>query len=111
RLSLTPWKTALERWDKNKDGKLAKAEVEDAQVLDRFFRMDLDQNGVLDEAEWERHAAVFQRAQNAVFALKPSGRGDLTEKATVWKYQRGVPYVSTPLVSKGILWMVKDGGI
>jgi outer membrane protein assembly factor BamB len=29
----------------------------------------------------------------------------------VWKYQRGVPYVSTPLLDKGILWMVKDGGI
>ena len=73
--------------------------------------MDLDQNGTLNEQEWERHAAFFQRAQNAVLALKPSGEGELGASNLVWKYQRGVPYVSTPLVDKGIVWMVKDGGI
>jgi outer membrane protein assembly factor BamB len=29
----------------------------------------------------------------------------------LWKYQRGVPYVATPLLDRGILWMVKDGGV
>ena len=29
----------------------------------------------------------------------------------MWKYTRGIPYVPTPLLDKGILWMVKDGGI
>lgn len=111
RIALESWKSALEKWDKNKDGKLAKAEVEDAQVLDRFFRMDLDQSGDLIQTEWDRHAEVFRRAQNVVLALKPSGRGDLTEKALLWKYPRGVPYVATPLLENGILWLVKDGGI
>jgi len=46
-----------------------------------------------------------------VLAIKPTGRGDLTDKAVVWKYQRGVPYVPSPLVNNGIVWMVKDGGI
>jgi outer membrane protein assembly factor BamB len=39
------------------------------------------------------------------------GRGDLTEKAVLWKYRRGTPYVATPVVRNGVLWMVKDGGI
>ena len=111
RIGLDSWKAALEKWDKNKDGKLAHAEVQDANVLDRFYRMDLNQNLELDQNEWERHAQVFQRAQNAILALKPSGSGDLTESALAWKYPRGVPYVATPLLEKGILWMVKDGGI
>ena len=111
RLGLDLWPVALARWDKNNDGKLARAEIEDREVLDRFYRMDLDQNGLLDEKEWERHAEVFRRAQNAVLALKPSGRGELGEQAVVWKYPRGVPYVSTPLLDRGVLWMVKDGGI
>ena len=111
RISLESWKSAVEKWDKNKDGKLAKAEVEDAQVLDRFYRMDLDQSGDLVQAEWDRHADIFRRAQNAAIALKPSGRGDLSDKAVLWKHQRGVPYVATPLLESGILWMVKDGGI
>jgi outer membrane protein assembly factor BamB len=65
----------------------------------------------LDQHEWERHAAYFERAQNAVLALKPGGQGELSPGDLLWKYQRGVPYVPTPLVDHGILWMVKDGGI
>ena len=73
--------------------------------------MDLDQDVHLNEKEWDRHAEVFRLAQNVILALKPSGRGDLTDRAVVWKYPRGVPYVATPLLHNGIVWMVKDGGI
>lgn len=111
RVSLESWDQAIAKWDKNKDGKLAKAEVDDREVLTRYYRMDLDQNEVLDRKEWERHADVFRRAQNAILALKPNGHGNLTDSALIWKYQRGVPYVATPLLHQGILWMVKDGGI
>ena len=111
RISLEPWEEAVRKWDKNKDGKLTKAEVDDKEVLNRYYRMDLDQDGQLDKTEWDRHLEVFRRAQNATLALKPNGRGDLTESALVWKHQRGVPYVATPLLHNGILWTVKDGGI
>lgn len=111
RFTLDPWGEAVAKWDKNHDGKLGKSEIDSAEVLDRFFRMDLDQDGVLDQKEWERHAAVFRRAQNAVLAVKPDGTGELNQSAVLWKHERGVPYVSTPVVDKGCLWMVKDGGI
>jgi outer membrane protein assembly factor BamB len=111
RLSLDPWSSAVVKWDANKDGVLAKAEVDNAEVLDRFFRMDLDQSGTLNNKEWDRHAEIFKRAQNAILALKPSGTGELSDGDLVWKYQRGVPYVATPLVHEGSVWMVKDGGI
>src|SRR5262249_38251526 len=111
RLGLVPWPQAASKWDRNHDGKPAKAEIDDPEVLDRFFRMDLDQSGDLDQKEWERHAEVFRRAENTALALRPSGRGDLTDRATVWKHQRGAPYVSSPLVHNGIFWMVKDGGL
>ena len=73
--------------------------------------MDLDQDGLLDRQEWERHAAVFTRAQNAVLALKPNGRGELPETTVAWKHSRGVPYVATPVLDHGVLWMVKESGI
>ena len=111
RLTLDPWPKALAKWDANHDGKLSKEEIDNHEVLDRFYRMDLDQDGLLDQKEWERHADVFRRAQNAVLALKPTGRGELAGSAQVWKYSRGVPYVATPVLANGILWMVKEGGI
>jgi outer membrane protein assembly factor BamB len=111
RVELVSWAAALAKWDANHDGKLARAEIDDHEVLDRFTRMDLDQDGALDQREWERHAEVFHRAQNAMLAIKPVGQGQQGDSAVIWKYGRGVPYVSTPLLSKGILWMVKEGGI
>ncbi len=111
RLELDPWPAALTKWDHNHDGKLARSEIDDREVLERFNRMDLDQDGMLNQQEWERHAVFFRRAQNAMLALEPHGRGDLTEKSLVWKHGRGVPYVATPLLDHGILWMVKEGGI
>ena len=106
------WTGALAKWDANQDGQLAHAEIKDANVLDRFFRMDLDQSGRLTEAEWNRHAEVFRRAQNALLAIKPSqARGQLAEEDVIWSYPRGAPYVASPLLDRGTIWMVKDGGI
>jgi outer membrane protein assembly factor BamB len=111
RLALDAWPVALAKWDTNHDGKLSRAEIKDNEVLDRFYRMDLNLDGVLDQAEWDRHAEVFRRAQNVLLAIKPVGSGDLTSSAVAWKHTRGVPYVATPVLDKGILYMVKEGGI
>ena len=111
RLALDPWPAALSKWDQDHDGKLTKIEIKDPEVLDRFNRMDLNQDGQLDQAEWERHAAVFRRAENAAMALQISPSGEIGERQVLWKHARGAPYVATPLVDQGRFWMVKDGGI
>jgi outer membrane protein assembly factor BamB len=111
RIALDPWPAALAKWDANHDGKLSRSEIKDAQVLDRFYRMDLDQDGLLDQHEWEHHAAIFQQARNSLLAIKPSGAGEQPANAVLWKHPRGVPYVATPVVDRGILYMVKEGGI
>jgi outer membrane protein assembly factor BamB len=111
RIVLDDWPTAVGRWDQDKDGQLSRAEVQNPDVLERFFRMDLDQNQRLDRQEWERHAAVFSRAQNGVIAIRPIGSGVQGTNAVRWQVQRGAPYVSSPLFDGGLLWVVKDGGI
>ena len=111
RITLPSWTAALEKWDSNHDGKLSKDEIDAKEVLERFFRMDLDQDGALNQQEWERYAAVFQRAQNAVLAIRPTGQGELTADSLVWTYSHGLPYVTTPVLNHDALWMVKEGGI
>src|SRR6185369_61713 len=107
RLELPRWSAALEKWDANHDGKLSPSEIDDHEVLDRFVRMDLNQDGFLDQQEWERHAEVFRRAQNAILALQPAGKGELTASAQLWKHSRGIPYVATPVLDGGIIYRVK----
>ena len=51
-------------------------------------------------------------AQNGTLAMKPSGSGgEQNDSVLVWKNFRGTSCVATPLLDKGILWLVKDGGI
>ena len=111
RISMLAWRDALANWDADRDGKLTSQEIRDGEVRTRFYRMDLDDDGRLDQREWEEHAAIFRLAENGIVAFRPEGTGDLTKSALVWKRNRGAPYVSTPLVANGILWVVKDGGI
>src|SRR6185369_17273087 len=53
--SVPEFKKALEDWDANKDGKLAPAEVPDAEMRKLWFLFDLDKDGVLNEREWNVH--------------------------------------------------------
>lgn len=111
RIELVPWDAALVKWDSNHDGELSRSEIDDHEVLDRFYRMDLNQDGMLDQKEWERHAEVFRKAQNALLAIKPAGSGQQSDQAILWKHARGIPYVASPLLEAGMVWLVKEGGI
>jgi hypothetical protein len=105
RIALPPWPEALDKWDRNHDRELARDEIADPEILDRYFRMDLDRSGRLNEAEWNRHAEVFRRARNALLAIRPPagappGTGPSTDsagdEAILWSHTRGVPYVASP---------------
>lgn len=109
RIAMEPWATAVSKWDKDADGKLHLDELPAGEVRTRFYRMDLDDNRMLDEAEWNKYAKIFELAENAVLALEPDPSGG--QPRTAWKYHRGVPYVASPLVYRDRVLLVKDGGI
>lgn len=112
RIAMEPWNTALQLWDKNKNGQLENAELPAGEVRSRFFRIDLDGNDALDEAEWNKYAKIFELAQNTLVALEPASSGDANQPPrVVWEFKRGLPYVSSPLVYRGHVFLVKDGGI
>src|SRR5690606_40326817 len=61
RIAMESWPEAVASYDKNKDGKVSRDELsEGSPVLDRFYRIDLNQDKGLDEQEWTRHARVFE---------------------------------------------------
>lgn len=112
RLGMERWDEAIGKFDKDGDGGIRKEELPEGNpAIERFFRIDLNQDGKLEKTEWEKHAGVFDRARNQVLAIRPSGAGDLTETHVLWKYTRAVPYVSSPLLLENTLFLVKDGGI
>jgi len=111
-MNLETWPRALRRWDRNGDGSLSRFEVRDFNARSRFDEADLNQNGELEQVEWDRLASLFQRASNGTLAIRPTAEGgELDDSCVLWKQPRGAPYVATPLLDRGILWLVRDGGI
>ena len=51
------------------------------------------------------------KAENAIFAIKPGGRGDITDSHVVWKHNRSLPYVASPLYHQGRVYTVRSGGM
>lgn len=112
RISMEPFADALAKYDSNKDEAIDKDELpKDSPVLDRFYRIDLDQNQKLEALEWARHALVFERAQNVAVALEPGTKGNLDARYVRWTYTRGLPTVPSSVVYDGVMTMVKDSGI
>jgi outer membrane protein assembly factor BamB len=109
RAAMEPWEVALNQWDANGDKLLTREECNNKEVLDRFFRIDLDQDQHLNQAEWVKYARVFELARNSVMVLRMTGDGAAPQR--VWQYEKGIPYVPSPLVYRGVLYLIKEGGI
>lgn len=112
-----PFADALARYDSDKDGLIAGAEVAGETPLDRmlkpgygFSAFDLDRNGTLDSREWDVTRAMLA-SENGLLAIKLGGQGDMTSTAIRWRYQRPVPQVPSTLLYGGALFMVNDSGI
>jgi len=113
RKETAPFDQVIAERDANKDGKLSKEEVPDQRLTgDRnWLEHDLDADGFIGRRDWEFYAA--RRApENSLLAIRPDGRrGDLTETAVEWRYNRSLPNTASPLLLDGLLYLIKDGGI
>ncbi len=106
-----PFAEALAQLDANKDGKLSKDEIVDKRAKARFEEyLDLDNSGFLEERDWKQ----FQDrrlGESTLRAYKLGGEGDLTDTGFLWKNPRSLPNVPSPIVYRGVLYTLKEGGI
>jgi outer membrane protein assembly factor BamB len=102
---------ALARLDRNKDGKLSKDEITDPGAKDRFDEyLDLDDTGFLEERDWKQYQER-RLGKNGLRAYRLGGKGDLSESNLLWENPRSLPNVPSPLVYRGVLYTLKEGGI
>jgi outer membrane protein assembly factor BamB len=100
----------LAKFDTNHDGRISLDEVkEDARLQKSFPEIDLDSDGYLEARDWDFNRAK-KASRNALIAVRHGGRGDLS-KNVVWRMQKFLPNVPTPLIYRGVMYVVKDGGI
>jgi outer membrane protein assembly factor BamB len=97
--------------DKDKDGLLTMAEFPEGKVKQRYSQMDADKDGKVTKAEYEFMRSMFAEAVNQIFAIKPGGRGDITNTHVVWQVNKQLPYVSSPVATNGRVFTMKSGGL
>jgi hypothetical protein len=101
---------ALEKYDANHDGKISKDEL-DERMRRGWDDLDLDHDGFLDARDWEFYVGR-QASRNALLGIRHGERGDLTDsKSIVWRIQKYLPNVPSPLLLNGVIYLIKDGGI
>ncbi|HEY3580168.1 MAG TPA: PQQ-binding-like beta-propeller repeat protein [Pyrinomonadaceae bacterium] len=106
---------ALARYDKDKDGKITKAEAVGDTPMDKmvngaFEAFDTNRDEKLDAKDWEVFRAMMA-SENGLLAIKMGGQGDQTATAIRWRYTKPVPQVPSTLLYKGVLYMINDSGI
>jgi outer membrane protein assembly factor BamB len=106
---LPPYADWVASRDADKDGKITKTEA-DKITQDYWDFIDLDKDGVVSEKEWKSNQTMMA-AENGLLAFRLGGKGDVGRSGLVWKYQRAVPQLPTPVLYRDVLYMVNDGGI
>jgi outer membrane protein assembly factor BamB len=101
----------LAKYDADHDGRISLEEVKaDLRLQKQFPEVDLDNDGYLEAHDWDNYRAR-RASRNALLAVRAGGRGDITDTGIVWRMQKYLPNVPTPLLYQGVMYLVKDGGI
>ncbi len=107
---ISAFEEILKKLDKNNDRKLSKEEIADPKIINDWQYMDLDRDAYLGERDWRFYQAR-RSVQNAVLAFRLGGKGDMTEASFLWRYQKSLPNVPSPLLYNDVLYLMKEGGI
>ena len=109
KVAVAPSADVFSSSDRNKDAKLAKDEIPAGHAERALSFADLDTDGQMSVDEWDYYKAAMD-SENGMLAIELGGSGDMTAKAVKWRFQRGIPQLPSPLLYKGVLYMVNDAG-
>lgn len=79
-------------------------------MVEHFGWLDANNDGYVDRAEYDfvRNSTVFGHGLTAV---RLGGKGDLTMTNVAWSMKKSYPNIPAPLVYRGVMYLMKEGGI
>jgi outer membrane protein assembly factor BamB len=110
-VELPPFAEVIAAADANHDAKLSQAELPKPwQPTGTWRAIDLDRDGFLNEKEWTFFRSR-RASRNGLVAVKLGGSGDVTDTHVLWRYEKSLPDVPSPLVYRDVVFLVRSGGI
>ncbi len=101
----------LKSSDKNGDGKLSSEEIPYDEMRKLMFLFDLNHDKFIDREEWNNMLAR-NAARNGVYAIRIDGkRGDVSSTNVLWRYDKALPNIPSPLLYQNVLYILREGGI
>jgi outer membrane protein assembly factor BamB len=94
----------LKEAGEEKLGYVTKAASEKTFLKGFFDNQDTNKDGKLTREEWDANLKLMSGGENRAVAIKPGGKGEVA-----WSYTKNLPYVSSPLVYRDRLYILKDG--
>lgn len=110
RLELPPFEEMRERFDRNGDSELTRQEIPADWLPGNWEMHDRNKNGTMNARDWA-HYRARRVSENACLGIRLGGRGDVTRTHLLWRHQRSVPEVASPILYQGVLYLVRNGGI
>jgi outer membrane protein assembly factor BamB len=104
------WEETLAQHDKDKNGKISKDESPDPSLTKVWFLYDLNKDDELDAGDWQ-YLLARGSTKNGLYAIKLGGRGDVTKTHVLWRYEKGLQNIPSPLLYNNVLFMLREGGI
>lgn len=108
---LPPYDETLKQYDKDKDQKTSREEMKPhAEAYDHFGWLDANNDGYVDRAEYDfvRNSTI---SGYGLTAIRLAGQGDVTSSNVVWRVKKGYPSIPAPLIYRGVMYLMKEGGI
>ena len=108
---LPPFDDILKQQDVNKDQRIHREEAKaQPEAYDHFGWLDANNDGYIERAEYD-FVRGTTAAGHGLTAVRLAGQGDLTTSNVVWRVQKGYPSIPSPLVYRGVMYLMKEGGI
>jgi outer membrane protein assembly factor BamB len=102
----TPFDKVLARLDKNHDGQLSADEYSNDGLLRNLARYEGNRDGIVTRDEWEaKQKQLLTPSVLMAVKLQPKPR-------ELWRYEKSfVGVVPSPLLYRGVLYIIRNGGI
>jgi len=129
RVPLPTFDELLQKYDKDKDGKISQKEFpadlsilrradaadipgSDVKLIRFFSFIDENKDGHIDRNEWAKVLEFTKKhVEHGVLAIKAGAKGDAGKTHVLWQEKKGIPEVPSPLYYRQRLYLVRDGGV